>query len=101
MQEVPIKLYRTPDRLMVAAPMPGLLPEDVEIEVTEDNHLVLHGALSRPRQQRRTRRPARHFVGHAAEYQPPQSATPVSGQGNQFAVGVLPWVALGCATRPR
>jgi HSP20 family protein len=45
MQEVPIKLYRTPDRLTVAAPMPGLLPEDITIEVTADNHLVLHGAL--------------------------------------------------------
>ena len=29
MQEVPIKLYRAPDRLIVAAPMPGLLPEDI------------------------------------------------------------------------
>ena len=45
MQEVPIKLYRTPDRLTVAAPMPGLLPEDITIEVTPNNHLVLHGAL--------------------------------------------------------
>jgi HSP20 family protein len=45
MQEVPIKLYRTPDRLTVAAPMPGLLPEDITIEVTANHHLVLHGAL--------------------------------------------------------
>jgi HSP20 family protein len=45
MQEVPIKLYRTPDRLTVAAPMPGLLPEDITIEVTPNNQLVLHGAL--------------------------------------------------------
>jgi HSP20 family protein len=45
MQEVPVKLFRTPDRLAVAAPMPGLLPEDIAIEVTPDNRLILHGAL--------------------------------------------------------
>src|SRR3981081_3069576 len=45
MQDVPIKLYRTPDRLTVAAPMPGLMPEDITIEVTPDNHLVLHCAV--------------------------------------------------------
>jgi HSP20 family protein len=43
--EVPIKLYRTNDRLAVAAPMPGLLPEDFAIEITSENRLVLHGAL--------------------------------------------------------
>ena len=45
MQVVPVNVFRTPDRLTVAAPMPGLLPEDVAIEVTADNRLVLHGAL--------------------------------------------------------
>jgi HSP20 family protein len=43
--EVPIKLYRTPDRLTVAAPMPGLLAEDFSIEITSDNRLVLRGAV--------------------------------------------------------
>ena len=45
MQQVPIKLYRTPDRLTVAAPMPGLLPEDITIEVTANRHLGLQGGL--------------------------------------------------------
>jgi HSP20 family protein len=44
-QDIPINLFRTADRLTVAAPMPGLLPEDITVEVTPDNHLVLHGAL--------------------------------------------------------
>jgi HSP20 family protein len=44
-QEIPVKLYRTPDRLVVAAPMPGLRPEDVAVEVTEVGYLILHGNL--------------------------------------------------------
>jgi len=45
LQRVPVKVYRTDDRLTVAAPMPGLMPEDIRVEVTADNHLVLHGDL--------------------------------------------------------
>ena len=44
-QDIPINLFRTADRLSVAAPMPGMLPEDITVEVTPDNHLVLYGAL--------------------------------------------------------
>lgn len=44
-QEIPVKVYRTPDRLMVAAPMPGLEPEDVLVQVTGDGRLVLQGEL--------------------------------------------------------
>lgn len=44
-QHVPVKLYRTQDRLVVAAPLPGLLPEDVTVEVTAAGRLVLHGEL--------------------------------------------------------
>jgi HSP20 family protein len=43
--EIPVKLYRSADRLTVAAPMPGLLPEDFAIEITADNRLVLRGGL--------------------------------------------------------
>ena len=44
-QRVPVKLYRTPDRLVLAAPMPGLQPEDVAVEVTAAGRLVLHVEL--------------------------------------------------------
>ncbi len=44
-QRIPIKMYSTDQRLMVAAPMPGLEPEDVAVEVTQDNKLVLRGQL--------------------------------------------------------
>src|SRR5947209_20159241 len=44
-QQIPVKMYRTSDRLMVAAPMPGMEPEDILVEITGDGHLILHGAL--------------------------------------------------------
>ncbi|MBI3964065.1 MAG: hypothetical protein HY329_00395 [Chloroflexi bacterium] len=42
-QQVPVKLYRTLDRLVVAGPMPGLQPEDLTVEATPSGRLVLHG----------------------------------------------------------
>ena len=45
LQEIPVKVYKTEDRLMVVAPMPGLEPEDIGIEVTDTGHLVLYGEL--------------------------------------------------------
>jgi HSP20 family protein len=45
LQQIPVKVYRTLDRLMVAAPMPGLQPEDILVEVTESGHLILQGEL--------------------------------------------------------
>jgi HSP20 family protein len=44
-QHIPLKMYRTAERLMVAAPMPGLEPEDIVVEVTANGYLLLHGEL--------------------------------------------------------
>jgi HSP20 family protein len=44
-QQIPVKVYRTDDRLMVAAPMPGLEPSDILVEVTEDDYMVMQGEL--------------------------------------------------------
>jgi HSP20 family protein len=44
-QEIPVKVYRSADRLTVAAPMPGLEPEDILVEVTAPGSLILHGEL--------------------------------------------------------
>ena len=41
-QSIPIKGYRAPDRLVVAAPMPGLEPEDILVDVTEKS-LIMQG----------------------------------------------------------
>jgi len=45
LQGVPVKVYRSDDRLMVAAPMPGLEPEDIIVEVTAYGHLIISGEM--------------------------------------------------------
>ena len=40
---IPAKIYRTPLRIMVAVPMPGLEPTDISIEVTPAATLIIHG----------------------------------------------------------
>jgi HSP20 family protein len=42
-QHIPVKVYQTSERLMIAAPMPGMEPENIVVEVTSDGHLILHG----------------------------------------------------------
>jgi HSP20 family protein len=42
-QHIPVKVYRTDDRLMIAAPMAGLEPENIQVEITGDGRLILHG----------------------------------------------------------
>ena len=44
-QHVPVKVYRTRERLTIAAPMPGMEPADITVEITEDGRLILDGAL--------------------------------------------------------
>jgi len=44
-QVVPLKVYRTVDRLTIAAPMAGMEPEDIVIEVTEDGRLLIDGRV--------------------------------------------------------
>lgn len=43
MHTVPAKVYRTPLRVMVAVPMPGLEPADISVEVTPAVTLVIRG----------------------------------------------------------
>jgi len=44
-QRIPVKVYRTLERITIAAPMPGLEPEDIEVEITPQHHLVLYGEV--------------------------------------------------------
>ena len=44
-QHIPVKVYRTDERLMIAAPMAGLKPENIVVEVTAEGCLILHGDL--------------------------------------------------------
>ena len=43
LQDLPVKVYRMHDHLTVAAPMPGLEPDDILVEITENGQLILHG----------------------------------------------------------
>ena len=40
-----VNLYRTDDRVMVAAPLPGMEPADIVVEITANRRLVLHGTF--------------------------------------------------------
>lgn len=42
---VPVNIYRTEERLMVAALLPGLQPEDISIELDAQGQLQLRSAL--------------------------------------------------------
>lgn len=42
-QHIPVKMYRTTERIMIAAPMPGMEPIDIVVEVTPQSRLILHG----------------------------------------------------------
>jgi HSP20 family protein len=44
-QLVPLKVYRAANRLTVAAPMAGMEPEDIVVEITEDGRLLLDGRV--------------------------------------------------------
>jgi HSP20 family protein len=44
--EVPVNLFENERELMVVAPMPGVAPEDISVEVTSDGRLIL---LAEPR----------------------------------------------------
>lgn len=41
---IPINLYENDRELMVVAPMPGVAPDDIAIEVTDDGGLTLRAA---------------------------------------------------------
>jgi HSP20 family protein len=43
-QHIPIKMYRSPERLVIAVPMPGSEPEDILVKVTE-NSVVMQGDI--------------------------------------------------------
>lgn len=60
-QSVPVKLFRTSDRLTVAAPMPGILPDDLVVEIDDRGQLTLHG------DPREGRKPA-DFIGLATSH---------------------------------
>ena len=49
---VPINLFENDRELMVVAPMPGVSPEDISIDVTDDGHLTVRSAQHGEGQER-------------------------------------------------
>ncbi|MGH2510102.1 MAG: hypothetical protein ACRDHZ_22205, partial [Ktedonobacteraceae bacterium] len=44
-QLIPLKVYRTVDRLTIAAPMAGIEPDDILVEVTQNCRVLLDGKV--------------------------------------------------------
>jgi HSP20 family protein len=49
---IPVNLFDNERELMVVAPMPGVGPEDISIDVTDDGHLTLRAAQHGEGQER-------------------------------------------------
>lgn len=48
-QALPVRIYQSAARLMIAAPMPGLEPSDISVTI-EPDRVVIHGAQRGPHQ---------------------------------------------------
>jgi len=44
-QRIPVKMFRSLDRLTITAPMAGVQPEDIQVQVREDLHIILQAGL--------------------------------------------------------
>lgn len=49
---IPVNLFENDRELMVVAPMPGVAPEDISIDVTDDGHMTLRAAMHGEGQER-------------------------------------------------
>jgi HSP20 family protein len=49
---VPINLFENDRELMVVAPMPGVAPEDISVDVTDDGQLTVRAAMHGEGQER-------------------------------------------------
>lgn len=97
-QPVPIRLYQTENRIMLATPMPGLEPENITVEVNSER-VVIRGELRGPGQYGRDIIVAEWTVGpYEREVQLPE---PVSGRltnatyGNGVLVLTMPKAVAG------
>jgi HSP20 family protein len=61
-QEPPVRVYQTRDRIMLAAPMPGLEPGNISVHITEDR-VTIHGEERGPHQHDRDLLAAEWSIG--------------------------------------
>jgi HSP20 family protein len=51
-QTIPVRIYHTEERIMIAAPMPGLEPQDISVTIN-GNQVAIRGDERAPRQDHR------------------------------------------------
>lgn len=97
-QSVPVRIYQTESRIMIAAPMPGLEPENISISI-DGEKVILRGELRGPRQDERDLMVAEWTVG--PYYREITLPEPVSGEltnatyGNGVVVLSMPRLKSG------
>jgi HSP20 family protein len=95
---LPLRVYQTAFRIMVAAPMPGLEPRDIAVTVTGDQ-VTIHGKERGPHQHERALLRADWTIGpYAAEValsEPVNGALTNVTYGNGVLVVVMPKVRRG------
>lgn len=69
-QTLPLNVFETRGGLMVVAPMPGVEPEDITLDVTGE-HLAIHCKMRGPRQDDRT------YLQHEWHYGPYSRTLPL------------------------
>lgn len=62
-REMPVNIYETVDGICVTAPMPGVCPKDITIEVM-DSEIVVRGGVTGVRQEQK------HYLRHEWAYGP-------------------------------
>jgi HSP20 family protein len=97
-EHVPVRVYQSTDRLMVAAPLPGLEPEDIAVRVAGDT-VTIHGYARGVHQEERDLLTVEWAIGpYRREVRLPE---PVDGSranatyGNGVLVLALPKAGLG------
>jgi HSP20 family protein len=95
-QHIPVRIYQTDDRIMVAAPLPGLEPENISVTVVGDR-ITIRGEERGPGQHERNLLAAEWTVGpYYREVTLPQPVNGALGNatyGNGVLVLALPKLA--------
>jgi HSP20 family protein len=95
---VPVRVYTTDSRIMIAAPMAGLEPEDISVTVA-DAHVTIRGQERGPRQHERDLLMAEWTVGPYERRidlpRPVNGALANATYGNGVLVLALPIMAPG------